>query len=167
MCGFGFFGFEGFDLGDFDLEGLDFGNFNPAFAPTIYESSDAPQAMPDQKGNTDGFVTSTLDIFDSGIIFDLNVELDVTHTADADLDVFLIGPDGTRARLFDDVGGEGDNFTATILNDDVIGFINGGVAPFSGSFRPEQGLGRFNSRSRQGTWTLEISDDTFSVPRRN
>ncbi|MCP3976336.1 MAG: hypothetical protein GY720_17770 [bacterium] len=28
LCGFGFFGFEGFDFGDFNLKGLDFGNFD-------------------------------------------------------------------------------------------------------------------------------------------
>ena len=36
---------------------------------------------------------------------DLNVTLNMTHTRDEDLDVFLIAPDGTRVELFTDVGG--------------------------------------------------------------
>jgi subtilisin-like proprotein convertase family protein len=106
-----------------------------------------------------GTVQSTLPVTDAGQVLDVNVQLNLTHTWDADLDVYLIGPDGTRVELFTDVGGSGDNFTNTILNDEVTTGIASGTAPFGGNFRPEGALGAFDGKFMAGTWTLEITDD--------
>ena len=55
---------------------------------TTYASTDVPLAIPDQSTET-----STLSVPDSVTIGDINVTLDITHTSDQDLDVFLIAPD--------------------------------------------------------------------------
>ena len=104
-------------------------------------------------------ITSELEILDEGSVADLNVELDITHTFDADLDVFLIAPDGTRVELFTDVGGSGENFTGTILDADADVIIANGGAPFTGSFQPEGDLTAVEGMSITGIWTLEITDD--------
>ena len=96
---------------------------------------------------------------DSVIVGDLNVHLDISHQQDADLDVYLIGPNGTRVELFTDVGGGGDNFSGTILDDEALTPITSGSAPFAGSYQPEGSLSDFDESDAQGTWTLEISDD--------
>ena len=57
------------------------------------------RAIPDLKT-----ITSTQAISDAGTILDLNVRVNIRHTYDADLDVYLIAPDGTRVELFTDVG---------------------------------------------------------------
>ena len=117
-------------------------------------ASDVPQSIPDQ-----GMVESTLMVDDSVTIGDLNVTLDISHTRDKDLDVFLVGPDGTRVQLMTDVGGNGNNFQGTLLDDEAASSITLGSAPFTGSYQPEGTLSSFDGKSAQGTWTLEVTDD--------
>ncbi len=124
-----------------------------------YKSSDVPKAIPGR-----GTETSTLTIADTGPVVDLNVKLNITHPYNADLDIFLIGPDGTRVELFTDVGGESANFSDTILDDEASESITDGSGPFAGSYRPEGSLANFKSKDIAGTWTLEVTDD-WSVSR--
>jgi subtilisin-like proprotein convertase family protein len=95
----------------------------------------------------------------SGAIRDVNVRLDISHTWDADLDVFLISPQGRRIELFTDVGGSGDGFSATMLDDEASASVAFGAAPFSGAFRPEGSLSAMDGLNANGTWLLEITDD--------
>ena len=92
---------------------------------------------------------------------DVNVTVNITHTWDADLNVFLVAPDGTRVELFTGVGGSGDNFVNTTLDDQAATAITAGTAPFTGSFRPEGSLATLNGFTGaqvNGTWRLEITD---------
>ena len=50
-------------------------------------------------------------------------------------------PDGTSIELFDGVGGNGDDFIDTILDDEAAASIADGSAPFTGSYRPIGNLG--------------------------
>lgn len=119
-----------------------------------YEASGTPIAIEDY-----GTTTSTLVVDDSFVIADLDVEIDIAHTYDADLDVYLIAPNGARIELFTDVGGSGDGFIGTILDDQAADPITSGMAPFTGRFRPEGRLSVVNGRSVAGTWKLEVTDD--------
>ena len=78
---------------------------------------------------------------------------------DQNLDVFLIAPDGSRTELFTDVGGEGANFTNTVLDDEAVTPITSGWAPFTGIYLPEGNLTVLEGKSLAGTWKLEVSDD--------
>ncbi|MBI3468724.1 MAG: S8 family serine peptidase, partial [Planctomycetes bacterium] len=124
--------------------------------PTIarFESTDVPLAIPDLS-----IVTSTLVVTAPLVIEDIDVELTITHTYDSDLDVFLIAPNGTRVELFSDVGGNGDGFTGTILDDEANTSIAAGNAPFTGRFKPEGSLSVLDGLNPAGTWRLEITDD--------
>src|SRR3972149_8014314 len=64
-----------------------------------YSSIDVPQTIPDR-----GTVASTLSVPDAVSIADINVTLDITHTNDADMDVYLRAPAGTRVELFTHAG---------------------------------------------------------------
>jgi subtilisin-like proprotein convertase family protein len=103
-------------------------------------------------------VTSTLVVRDAAAISDVNVTLDITHTYDADLEVYLVSPTGTRVELFTRVGGWGADFTGTTLDEEAATSIADGAAPFSGTFRPEGLLSSFDGEDPNGTWTLEITD---------
>jgi len=121
---------------------------------TEYSSADVPKAIPDN-----GTTTSTLEIVDTGAIIDLNVKLNISHTWDGNLDIFLIAPDGTRVELFTDVGGMSNNFNDTILDDEASVSIVDEYAPFAGSYRPEGTLADFKNKEMAGTWILEVTDD--------
>ena len=123
-----------------------------------YSSTDVPKEIPDL-----GTTTSTLVIGDKGSIVDLDVELDINHLWDEDLDVFLRAPDGTLVELFTDVGGWGENFNDTILDDESSLSITEASAPFTGSFRPEGDLSVLDGKSITGTWTLKVTDDSGTL----
>ena len=80
-----------------------------------FAAADVPQTI-----SAIGTPTITSDLAITGLagtIDDVNVMLDVTHTWDEDLDVFLISPTGTRVELFEGVGGDGDHFRGTVFDD--------------------------------------------------
>lgn len=89
----------------------------------------------------------------------IQVCLGISHTYDSDLNVFLVAPDGTTVNLFSGVGGDGDNFTDTCLNQSAATSINVASPPFSGIFKPQETIGNCNNeQSGNGTWTLRIVD---------
>ena len=122
-----------------------------------YVSNDVPQEIPGR-----GTKTSTLTVTDSGLISDLDVKLTIMHPYDADLDVYLIAPDGTRVELFTDVGASQENFIDTILDNEAVESITDGREPFTGSYRPEGNLAKLYGKEAGGTWTLEVTDDWSS-----
>lgn len=92
-------------------------------------------------------------------ITDLNVLININHTFNADLDMFLLAPDGTRVELATDVGGSSDNFIDTIFDQEAATIITAGTAPYTGSFRPEGDLSVLYGSQSAGTWVLEVTDD--------
>jgi subtilisin-like proprotein convertase family protein len=122
---------------------------------TTIASPGAPQAI-----SNNSTITSQIVVANLGVLDDLDITLNIEHEYDADLDVFLISPSGVRVELFTDVGSFRENFTNTVLNDEAATSITAGTAPFTGSYRPEGSLAAFDGVSANGTWTLEITDDS-------
>lgn len=119
-------------------------------------STDVPKTISDRTT-----ITSTLTFPGAGTITDVNVTLgNITHTYDADLDITLIAPDGTRVELTSDNGAGGDNYIGTVFDDAAATSITAGTPPFTGTFRPEGSLATLNGKASNGTWTLEIYDDS-------
>ena len=100
----------------------------------------------------------------------VTVSLHITHTAVSDLDISLIGPDGTIVELSSDNGGAASDYgtdctsaVRTTFSDLATVAITAGSAPFVGTFRPEQTLRAFNEKfgaDANGIWTLRVVDDT-------
>ncbi|MBN2473342.1 MAG: proprotein convertase P-domain-containing protein [Pirellulales bacterium] len=127
----------------------------PDATPSTAASADVPIGIVDL-----GAVTSTLSVSGlEGLLLDVNVTLDIIHTYDADLDVFLVSPSGTSVELFTDVGGGGEHFTNTTIDDEAATLISSGTAPFTGSFRPEGSLSDLDGQDPNGAWSLRVVDD--------
>lgn len=111
--------------------------------------------------STTGNVTynSVINVPGGGAITDVNVTINITHTWDADLDIFLISPSGTQVELTTDNGNDGDNYINTIFDQQATTPITSGTAPFTGAFIPEGNLSNFNGQDAAGNWTLRIVDD--------
>jgi subtilisin-like proprotein convertase family protein/C1A family cysteine protease/putative hemolysin len=120
---------------------------------TCHPSTDTPKAIPDV-----ATINSSINVPDDFNIDDVNVTLNITHTYDGDLSVYLISPQGTRVELFTSVGGAGDNFANTVLDDNCATPITGGAAPFTGCYQPEGSLSDFDGENSSGVWTLEVTD---------
>jgi subtilisin-like proprotein convertase family protein len=105
----------------------------------------------------------------------------VTHGYPDDLDIALVGPDGTKAMLMSDAGGQFDLSGTTITLDSTAGSdlpdeaqINSGTykpsnfnggdldtffgGPPTGSLPAD--LSIFNGKDANGTWNLYVADDT-------
>ena len=103
---------------------------------------------------TVSYITINQDI----TISDLNVVVNVTHTYDSDLIISLKSPTGVVSTLSYRRGGSGDNFLSTIFDDEATKAISSGVAPFTGSFKPETLLSAFDGLNARGVWTLTVED---------
>ncbi len=89
-----------------------------------------------------------------------SVTVNITHGFAEDLDISLIGPDGTTTiDLSSDNGSGDDNYTNTVFSPTATASITTGTAPFTGSFLPEQSFDAFNGLNPNGTWTLKVADD--------
>jgi subtilisin-like proprotein convertase family protein len=149
-------------------------------APVTYSRSTLALAVPNS--NPRG-VTDSQNITDDFEIVDVNVRIDsLLHTATGDVTVGIKGPTGYGTDIISAVGGgsdggPGDNFTNTTIDDSAGGDLllaTQASAPFTGSWRtmfnnaswstfgfptdPVGQLSRFNGTSKQGVWTLRISD---------
>ena len=97
------------------------------------------------------------------------VALHLTHTFDADLRLELISPEGITNILAANQGGSGDNYGLgcqdnfrTIFDDDVTNSVTTGLAPFFGTFQPEEPLAVFVGKSGtnvNGIWRLRVVDE--------
>jgi subtilisin-like proprotein convertase family protein len=102
-------------------------------------------------------VSSTINLTTHGTLQDLNVKVNITHTFDFDLQLKL-KRGGITVLLCANRGGAGDNFNDTIFDDEAATAISAGMAPFAGSFRPEEPLSVFDGQDVFGNWTLNIAD---------
>ncbi|MBX7109776.1 MAG: CotH kinase family protein [Chitinophagales bacterium] len=90
----------------------------------------------------------------------VSVCINVSHTWDDDLVIWLKSPDNTLVELTSHNGGDGDDYQHTCFWMDATVSITQGSAPFTGIYLPEGNLGTFNnSQDPNGTWQLLIVDE--------
>ena len=94
-----------------------------------------------------------------GHVLDVNVRLNIRHTWNDDLDVFLISPTGTRVELMTDIGEDRDDFWGTVLDDEAEEYITDNFLSYGLTFQPEGILAEFDGEDPNGTWNLVIEDD--------
>ncbi len=119
-------------------------------------SSDQSQVI---SSGAPSVIESTLQVAGlSERIFDVNVQLNITHTWTSDLRISLIAPSGDSVLLVSGEGSSGDHFKDTVFDDSGVKSIQGQAAPFEGTFKPEESLSKLNEQNPNGTWTLRIED---------
>ncbi len=94
------------------------------------------------------------------VITGLTVRIGIQHPDAADLRISLVAPDGTTILLSDENGLGGANYDGTTFDDNAAASIVGGIAPFQGTFAPQEvgGLTSLNGKSLNGTWNLKVED---------
>lgn len=131
-------------------------------------ASAAKRVIPDA-GNGGG-VLAKVKVRRGGQIRDLEVGVRINHSFDADLNIYLVSPQGRFVELSTDNGGSGNNYGSgpnscggggsfTIFDDEAVRSIRGGAAPFLGPFRPQTPLRALDGNSIRGTWRLLVFDD--------
>jgi subtilisin-like proprotein convertase family protein len=153
-------------------------------SPNQYFSTlPSPLVIPDNGA----IVTNSITVPQSYPIQDVDVTLNITHPRVQDLEVTLIGPDGTRVPLVANLPATGGTLSNTAFDDEAANVISTGesnaarcaglsatamVNPnpsCSTRFRPVlqqlatdrvSQLSDFDGLNAQGNWTLEIRDRT-------
>lgn len=102
----------------------------------------------------------------TGSVSDVNVRVRLNHGFNADVDMYLVAPDGTVVELATDLGGSnfgsGANDCAgvpTVFDDEATTAITSGTSPYAGTFRPEGKLSDLVGKQVDGVWKLRITDD--------
>ncbi|MFM2016561.1 MAG: hypothetical protein RL007_217 [Bacteroidota bacterium] len=113
-------------------------------------------ATTDYNLTVSGLSPSTIDTLNFGLE---TVCINLTHTWDSDLNIYIIAPDGTSSALTMGQGGSDDNYTNTCFNENASQSITAGSAPFTGTFRPMGEIGRVNNgQNGNGLWKLRVID---------
>jgi subtilisin-like proprotein convertase family protein len=109
-------------------------------------------------------------------ISDVNVTLNgVSHTNGDDLDIEVVGPDGTAVPLMSDVCGATISGATLTLDDQASTAVPDAGPCNPGSYKPNDvntgdvwdvtptatTLAAFNGKKANGSWTLYVNDDTF------
>jgi subtilisin-like proprotein convertase family protein len=105
-------------------------------------------------------ITSTITVSGTGATASQlvsSVLINITHTYNADLDIFLKAPNGSQIELSTDNGSSGNNYTNTLFQTGG-GNITSASAPMTGTFAPEQAFSTLTGTG-DGTWSLVIIDD--------
>ncbi|WP_100612848.1 proprotein convertase P-domain-containing protein [Confluentibacter lentus] len=102
---------------------------------------------------------TTINVPDSYVLTDVNVTVNIPHTWNADLDIYLISPLGTTVELSTDNGGNGDNYNNVTFDDASGNILPTGNTTLSGFYRPEGSLASFNGQNSNGNWVLRVIDD--------
>ncbi|NOQ74760.1 MAG: hypothetical protein GQ574_22290 [Crocinitomix sp.] len=128
-----------------------------AFGQTF--SSSPSLSIPNNSTETDDITVTGVGTIDCDYGLE-QVCIDLSHNRDADMDIFLIDPNGDTYELTTDNGGGGNNYIVTCFDMTAGTDINAGSAPFNGSYVPEGDIGLANNgQDANGTWTLEVTDD--------
>jgi subtilisin-like proprotein convertase family protein len=123
-------------------------------APINAMTTPVESTIPDGFGGGGGGNEGS-DAFDT--VTDVNVQINVTHPVDADLDISLVHG-GRTVELTSD--NPGSNYTGTTFDDEAPGPVTDGTGPYPGTYRPEQPLSGLEGEPGAGPWKLVVVDDT-------
>ncbi|WP_443732123.1 S8 family serine peptidase [Solirubrobacter phytolaccae] len=94
----------------------------------------------------------------------------IDHSFTGDLTGTLIAPSGAEARLFQRVGGTGNNLCQVVFDDTStrpFQSVTASLAPFTGTWKPFEPLGGLLDAAADGDWKFKVTDgarlDTGSV----
>ena len=140
-------------------------NTNNSFVVVIVNSSCAINTNTNTAtlGPNSGIVTnSIINISENYTVTKVTATINLTHSYDSDLDIYLKSPANTTVELSTDNGGSSNDYINTTFDDDSLNPITAASAPFTGTFKPEGLLSSFIGQSTMGNWTLSITDDANS-----
>jgi subtilisin-like proprotein convertase family protein len=120
-----------------------------------FASTSSSIRIPD--GDVEG-ATMSLTIPTSAIIGDIDILVNIRHPYVSDLSLFLTSPANHRIVLATAEDSSLDNYTNCRFDDAASLAIWQGQPPFTGRFRPEDSLARFNGENMQGLWQFTAVD---------
>ena len=99
----------------------------------------------------------------NAVVTDINLQVDLSHPASAQIDAYLLNPQGQSVELATDACGNSPNWAMLLFDDEAALPVNAacGAGPaLSGTVQPEGQLSDFDGKPASGLWQLLIIDDT-------
>ena len=121
-------------------------------------SVDIPKKIPD---NLATGISSIISSTENKKITKVEVKVKITHQWVGDLSLYLISPSGTIVQLSEEIGEDGSGYDNTTFDDDAATSVQLGVAPYVGTYRPQNSLSKFNGENSIGNWSLKVVDGGF------
>ncbi|MFT6844577.1 MAG: subtilisin-like proprotein convertase family protein, partial [Flavobacteriales bacterium] len=124
------------------------------------------------ENTTDINITSNNTVFSDITVNCLNpsdwsverVCMNIDHTWMSDMQVRLVSPSGNFINLADRIGGSNDGYVNTCFENGQTGNrVNGGAAPYTGTWGPQQNPGdfrNFTGYDPNGAWRLRVNDNS-------
>jgi subtilisin-like proprotein convertase family protein len=131
-----------------------------ASAQTFTTSNNA--AIIDNQCTTVPIVVSGLPTSVNTSTFGLcSVTVNIVHTYDSDIDLWLVSATGDSIQLAANEGGSGDNYTATVFTEAATISLSQSVPPFTGNHWPMNSLNILNTigSDPNGTWNFIVCDE--------
>lgn len=137
-----------------------------------FVSDQVPLAIPAATLAGPSVIESPLVVDENFVIQGETLQLNISFPNNPSLSAFLVAPDGTTIRLFQNVGqnGTSTDFQNTIFDDGPTGpdgrpitLIDNGNSPFNSRFRPQELLGAINGLSSvngTGVYKLRIVNNS-------
>ena len=100
-----------------------------------------------------------------GVITDVNVGMQITHTWVGDLVVTVVAPDATEVILYNQPGCSFNNIFAVADDAAAIAMdtvCTNGDPSIDGTYRPSNPLAALNGGSGNGVWSLKVQDKVVS-----
>lgn len=97
------------------------------------------------------------------LILDIDVQVTINHSNDTDLYVMLNRSGFAQTNMSVHNGGNCDNYINTVFDDEADTLITNGTPPFTGHYRPEISLDKFDNSPTSGYWVLKILNMSDSI----
>ncbi len=132
---------------------------DPGYDPYIFHSDALTTPVDDVNAAVD---TLTVYIDDGGIgdlsVVGVRITVDTLEHPEVGEISVTVAHDGAEATLIALGDVTGSNLTGTVFADAAPDLISSGLAPYTGTFRPDQNLGVFTGQNPNGDWVLTIAD---------
>ncbi len=112
-------------------------------------------AIPDNNTN---YTVRQINVPTTGLVSDVNVAVNLTHTWLSDINIALVSPLGPQINIFNrgcDNSGLSDNINATFDDQGVAATC---TATLTGNILPTDALSVFNGQNPQGNWLIGVRD---------
>jgi subtilisin-like proprotein convertase family protein len=120
-------------------------------------TNSTPLVVPDASTTAAGpVVSNSISVPISGLISDVNIGLNVTHSFPQDLGIAINSPgNATQVVVWNGACAGNDNFNVTLSDGSPVFTC---VANMTGTFAPSSPLAAFNGGNASGTWSLLTAD---------
>lgn len=126
-------------------------------ACNVFAAGDLPKVI---SANGTPTIESVINVGSGGTISDLNVKkFQGSHNFFADLEVRLIGPDGTNVLLFEDKCPQSIPAFNVGFDDIAAGIFPCPTPNNNNPYKPFGSLASFNNKDAAGNWTLRVKDN--------